>query len=170
MLLVKLIYDQPILIMFNWKVVKIHMVSGQSSKWFYERTKGSYQTLRAAETTPARKKKFDELYPKNQKITKEMLAKYHNTWLLQPDIVSKGGKNFVKFMEDIDKKTMNSDGLDYEMQKEEYESIIGKAIIYKTIEKITREEKVEAFKVNVVNYTAALLIHNTAQRIDLNKI
>ena len=65
--------------------------------WFYERTRGSYQNERN-KLTPAKQKKFEELYPRSQVIDKTTAAKYEVTWGMQPHVVSSGAqKNFTAF-------------------------------------------------------------------------
>ena len=139
----------------------------QVSKWFYERSRGSYQTEKFKAKTDAQKRKFNIENPVNQKISKEDLAKYFNTWDELPHFVSRGGqKNFVRFMENLPRDIKK----DWQMPKEDYQDMIAKAIIYKTASTIARQEEIPAFRVNVVNYCLSLLVHKTASRISLKNI
>lgn len=138
----------------------------QVSKWFYERSRGSYQTEKFKAKTPAQKRKFNTENPVNQKISKEDVAKYFNTWNELPHFVSRGGqKNFARFMTDLSKDIKK----DWQMPKEEYQNLIAKAILYKKTHSISRKHS-PAYQVNVANYTLALMIHKTAGRINLNNI
>jgi hypothetical protein len=73
----------------------------RETKWYYERARGQYQDARGL-LTEAQRKKFDLEYPKQQVISKTDLAKFLNSWLGCPDVVSKGSqKNFGQFAETI---------------------------------------------------------------------
>lgn len=140
---------------------------GEQSMWFYERARGSYQTKKAAEgLTPARKRDFEKRYPPDQRFSKEDLARYENCWYGEPHIVSRGGqKNFAGFMTRIGN---TEDG--WAPTAGEYTDLIGRAILYKEIQKTARDLKIPAFRANVVNYTMAAIAHQTARRIDLQAI
>lgn len=142
-------------------------IPGEQSMWFYERARGSYQTERSrTATTQAQKNIFDRKFPASQRLTMEDLARYSNIWNGLPHIVSKGGqKNFSKFMETVPKVAR-----DWEPTAEEFKSIISKAILYRKTQGIIKELKIPAFKINIANYTVALLAEKTARRIDLPKI
>jgi hypothetical protein len=139
----------------------------QTSKWFYERSRGSYQTEKFKAKTPAQKNKFNKEYPVNQKISKEDAAKYYNMWNELPHFVSRGGqKNFVRFMNDLSSDIKK----DWEMPKEDFQDLVAKAILYKQTQSIARQKEIPAFRVNVVNYTTSLLIYKTAKRMNLQNI
>jgi hypothetical protein len=145
------------------RVTKATWLPGQTSKWFYERARGSYETERARSSI----KKFDIEYPSSNKFTKEDLSRYENLWSMEPHIVSKGGqKNFVKFMED--KVGIYKKG--WEPSQDEYKNIIGLAIFCRTISKVARSLKIPAYNVNIVNYTTSLISFKSNQRIDRIKI
>ncbi len=70
----------------------------RQTRWFYERARGQYLEAKNRETTPAKKKVFEETYPKSQMFVKTDLAKFQHTWEQLPHIVSKGAqKNFAEF-------------------------------------------------------------------------
>lgn len=149
------------------RMAKKIWIPGETSLWFYERARGGFQTERAKAATKAQKAKFDITYPVSQKITKEDVARYINIWNGLPHIVSKGGqKNFTKFMESVGQGV----GKDWEPSVEEYKNFISKAIFYRTVQKIAKELNIPAFRVNIVNYTASLLIEKSAKRINLQDI
>jgi hypothetical protein len=149
------------------RVAKKTWAPGQRSMWFYERARGSFQTERALlGTTPARKAHFDTVYPASQRFGKEDLARYCNTWDALPHSVSRGGqKNFERFMSGLKKVEKG-----WEPTKEEYEKLIGKAILYRQTQRMARELGIAAFAINIVTYTVALLAEKTARRIDLLSI
>ncbi|MDB2496358.1 AIPR family protein [Verrucomicrobiales bacterium] len=140
---------------------------GEQSMWFYERARGSYQTKKAAEaSTPARKRDFEKRYPPSQKFSKEDLARYENCWHGEPHIVSRGGqKNFASFMTRVGN---TEEG--WVPAADEYRDLIGRAILYKQIQKTARDLQIPAFRANVVSYTMASIAHQTAKRIDLQTI
>lgn len=149
------------------RVAKRTWIPGEQSMWFYERARGSYQTERSkTATTVAQKANFDRKYPASQRITMEDLARYSNIWNGLPHIVSKGGqKNFTRFMESVSKVLR-----DWEPSTEEFKSLISKAILYRKTQEIIKDLKIPAFKINIANYTVALLAEKTARRIDLAAI
>lgn len=149
------------------RMAKKTWIPGETSLWFYERARGGFQTERAKASTKAQKAKFDATYPVSQKITKEDVARYINIWNGLPHIVSKGGqKNFSKFMESVGQGI----GKDWEPSVEEYKNFIAKAIFYRAVQKLAKEANIPAFRVNIVNYTAALLVDKSAKRINLQDI
>lgn len=149
------------------RVAKKTWIPGETSMWFYERARGGFQTERAKTSTKAQKAKFDTTYPVNQKITKEDVARYINIWNGLPQTVSKGGqKNFSKFMEGVGQGI----GKDWEPTSEEYKNFISKAIFYRSVQKIAKDENIPAFRINIVNYTASLLVEKSAKRINLQEI
>ena len=137
-------------------------------RWFYERAAGSYNTLLARDgTTPVKLKKLKEAIPTSRKITKTDLAKYINAWDKQPDVVSLGSqKNFDRFMDamsvadEIPKPLPNV---------AEFKSMIAKAIIFKTTQKLVRP-MFQAFQANVAAYVVAVLADKLGNRIDLDRI
>ena len=71
--------------------------------WFYERSRGKWEQEQM-KLTPAQKKKFCEMHPKNQVIKKEKLAKCYNTILMNPHQVCQSSAiNFNRFAGVIEK-------------------------------------------------------------------
>ena len=74
---------------------------GQSytnTKWFYERTRGSYNDTRNKIMDRQKRKSFDAECPKKQMFVKTDLAAYVNSWNQKPFLVSLGPqKNFLIF-------------------------------------------------------------------------
>lgn len=137
---------------------------GEQSMWFYERARGAYQTERSRTgTTAAKRAAFDRKYPPSQRITKEDLARYCNTWNGLAHVVSKGGqKNFERFMNGLPKVDKG-----WEPDREEFRTLIGKAILFLQTQQLARSLGIKAFGINIVTYTVALLADRTARRIDL---
>jgi len=148
--------------------------SNIQTRWFYERARGQYKNARLKEGyTAARRKAFDVRNPRGQMITKELLAKYVNSYeeiwngkklVIGPYIVVRGSqKNYVQF-------------LNYNMPKKPdnifYEDAVAKAIMFKTSEKLygVKPNAIGDMRYITVPYSIALLHNRTEYKIDLYKI
>jgi hypothetical protein len=140
-----------------------------TSRWFYERASGSYNTMLAREgTTPAKLKRLKEDIPASRKISKTDLAKYLNAWDCMPYTVSLGSqKNFEKFMESFSEEDGTS-GVELP-DGTIYRQLIAKAIIVKGAQKLVRS-MFPAFQANIATYTVSVLADRVGERIDLEKI
>jgi hypothetical protein len=140
---------------------------GESSKWFYERARGSYQTLKARRSgTPKQKADFEKEFPTSQRISMQDLAKFENCWHEQPHVASRGGqKSFVHFMQRIGDKEEG-----WEPTVEDYKHFMARAILYKSAYKICRQLGMPGLQVHCCNYTVSALAYKTAKRIDLDQI
>ncbi len=137
----------------------------RQTKWFYERARGQYQDARASQLTPARRKAFSAEYPPQQRFSKTDLAKFENTWDQLPHIVSRGAqKNFSDYMIRLGGRDQLAIDRSY------YERLIGKAILFRSAERIVQRQEFGGYRANIVTYTIALLSHATSQRINLEKI
>jgi hypothetical protein len=153
------------------RVSRREWTPGQASKWFYERTRGSYQTTRSREgTTPARLRDFDVRYPTSQRLTKEELARSEMTWRALPHIVNLGAqKCFTNFMSTF--PVSQSREAEFELSTESYRQHIAKAILLRDIHSIVRSiPSITKYRINVAIYTLALIAHATARRIDLEMV
>ncbi len=148
--------------------------SNIQTRWFYERARGQYKNARSKEGfTPSRRKAFDLKNPRGQVITKELLAKYINTYqeiwhgkklVIGPHIVVRGSqKNYVQF-------------LNYNMPDKPdnifYEDAVVKAIMFKTAEKLygVKPNAIGDMRYITVPYSLSLLNLKTEYKIDLYKI
>jgi len=130
-----------------------------STYWFYERTRGLYET-KQFKLTPAKIIEYKKKYPKNQVIRKEELGKYMMAGeYLRPDIVSRGSaRNMSDFAKQIDalwEKDSNNINEVY------FKKAVVYAIIFKTVDKIVNgAEWYEkgGYKLNIVPYTIAKII------------
>ncbi|KZM48966.1 AIPR family protein [Labrenzia sp. OB1] len=139
--------------------------SNRNTRWFYERARGQYADAKARETTPARKRQFEALSPSRQKFTKTDLAKYENTWMQLPHIVSLGAqKNFNDFSVRLKERGAVKVDITY------FQHLIAKAILFKRADRIVQQQAFGGYKANIVTYTLAWLAHHTKQCIDLNRI
>lgn len=144
------------------------------TRWFYERARGQYKNARLKEGfTPSRRKAFDLKNPRGQVITKELLAKYLNTYqeiwngkklAIGPHIVVRGSqKNYVQF-------------LNYNMPDKPdnvfYEDTVAKAIMFKTAEKLygVSPNAIGDMRYITVPYSLSLINLKTDYKIDLYRI
>jgi hypothetical protein len=148
--------------------------SNIQTRWFYERARGQYKNARLKDGfTPSKRKAFDFKNPRNQVITKELLAKYVNyyqeVWsgkrlVIGPHVVVRGGqKNYVQF-------------LNYNMPAVPdnifYEDLVAKAIIFKSAERLygVKPNSIGDMRYITVPYSLALLNLRVDLKIDLYKI
>lgn len=144
-----------------------------TGRWFYERAAGAYAvTMLRDGRTRAQKKRLQDIIPTRRKLTKNDLAKYHESWRGLPNQVAMGGeKNFAAFMSALDETPqIVPEKLDVKWYKE----MIAKVILFKAIEKQikTRDAK-EIFKqgyVNIASYTVAIVAQRMGDRLDLMQI
>lgn len=134
----------------------------QQTKWFYERARGQYADIRSREKNV---KYFDSIYPKKQYFDKLELARYENVWDQLPHITSKGGQaSFRDFTIRLKKRGKFIPDQAY------YTELIAKAIIYRRVRQIVKEQKFQGFWANIADYTVAYISYKTGQRIDLQKV
>ncbi len=107
----------------------------QTSKWFYERARGSYRDQQAY-LTPAKKKKFGLEYPRSQTFTKTDLAKYLMVWSDKAYIVNRGAqKNFTEFAVIIEKAWETSQD---QFGERYFKEAVAKKIIFNATERIVQ--------------------------------
>jgi hypothetical protein len=153
------------------RVSRREWTPNQTSKWFYERSRGSYQTTRSREgLTPRQLKDFDARYPTSQRLTKEELARSEMTWRALPHVVNLGAqKCFTNYMSTL--PAGQGREAEFELTAELYRQHIAKAILLRDIHSIVRAiPSITKYRINVAIYTLALLAHTTARRIDLEKV
>ena len=141
---------------------------GEQGRWFYERARGQYQVAKArVGTTPARTRRFNEQTPPARRFTKTDLAKFLNCWSQKPDLVSRGGqKSFEIFMQQV------RIGKDMEWVPDEpyYKVVIAKAILYKAVARVVRQEQFAAYRANIVAYVIAYVSWRTGGKFDVDLI
>lgn len=143
----------------------------QSYLWFFERANGQYRETLNKQTI-AQQKKFKEQNPSDKKFVKSDVAKFINTWELEPHFVSQGSqKNFVQYTKKI-KELVDKNKLPGENF---YKKLIANAIIFKTTDKLFGRKGVDAIgdtnlKAFTVAYTVSYFHYLTKKRIDLWKI
>ena len=141
---------------------------GEQGRWFYERARGQYQVAKARfGTTRARTGRFNERTPPARKFTKTDLTKFLNCWNQKPDLVSRGAqKNFDVFMQEL----RAGKGTDWLPDESYYKLLIAKAILYKAVARIVRQEQFAAYRANIVAYLIAYTSSRTGGQIDMDLI
>lgn len=141
---------------------------GERSRWFYERSRGQYQTAMNIEgTTPARMRAFRDRTPPGQKFSKTDLARALNSWGRLPHIVSGGTqKNFVAFMRSLREQR----GASWEPDEAYFRDAVAQIILFATAQRIVRQEAFPAYRANIVCYLLAYLSHRTGGRLRLDEI
>lgn len=132
-----------------------------SSRWFYERARGSFENEKArASLTSAGARKFEDTYPKGQKIDKTDLAKFHNIFSLKPHIVRRGNqKNFLAFKDEVAIKFETEEGRAL-FGDAYYKRIVCTKIIFDTLHKAVRESAwyTQGYLADLVTYGMAKFI------------
>lgn len=144
------------------------------TRWFYERARGQYKNAKNKEGfTPAKRKAFDLRTPLSQVITKELLAKYINSYqelyhnnklIIGPHVVVRGSqKNYAFF-------------LNYMMPEKPdsiyFEDLVSKAILFRSAEKIygVKPYAIGDMRYITVPYSISWIGHKTNNMLDLYKI
>lgn len=129
--------------------------------WFFERARGQYDQAKMRLLTKKEREKFEMHYPSKKKFTKTDLAKYINSYEMRPFDVSWGGDvNMIKFQEYI-KNEWEKDNTKF--NELYFQELIGKAIMFKTIETIISNEEWyinnKGYRAQLVTYTFSKLIY-----------
>lgn len=115
-------------------------ISGETTqtRWFFERSRGQFKNDRNRfGITPSKRKQFDKQNPRSQMFTKELLAKYINSYeevyngkklVVGPHIVVRGSqKNYAQFL---------NYNFSFKPDNIWFEDLIAKALLFKNAEKI----------------------------------
>lgn len=135
------------------------------ARWFYERARGTYGVAEdMAEMTADTRRSFSAETPKERRFDKTQLARYLGAWEGRPYEVAAGAqKNFQFFMQRLKQTPVQIDEV-------WYQRLIALAIMYRTTERIVREEAFPAYRAIITVYTVASLGQLTAGRIDFTSI
>lgn len=129
--------------------------------WFFERARGQYEQPLIKMTTKKQRDDYQKIRPKNKKFTKMDLAKYENSADMKPFYVSWGSDvNATKFQEQLDRKWDEDNSVFNEFY---YKELIGKAILFKSLEKIISNQQwyleKKDFRPQLVTYTFAKFVY-----------
>lgn len=144
-----------------------------ATRWFYERAAGAYNVMVLREgTTPAKRRKLKETVPSRMKLSKNDVAKFHEAWRMKPSQVALGGeKNFTAFMDALD---VDPAIVPNPLDGRWYRAMIGKVILFKTIESMIRtKEAKQIFRqawINIATYVVAVVADRIGEKLDLEQI
>lgn len=151
-------------------------ISGETTqtRWFFERSRGQYKNERMRfGVTPSKRKQFDKQNPRSQMFTKELLAKYINSYeeiyngkrlVVGPHIVVRGSqKNYAQFL---------NYNFSFKPDNIWFEDSIAKGILFSTAEKVygVKPNAIGDMRYITVPYTLAWLGFRLNYKLDLYKI
>jgi hypothetical protein len=151
-------------------------ISGETTqtRWFFERSRGQYKNDRNRfGLTPSKRKQFDKQNPRSQMFTKELFAKYINSYeevyngkklVVGPHIVVRGSqKNYAQFL---------NYSFSFKPDNIWFEDLIAKAILFKNAEKIygVKPNAIGDMRYITVPYSLAWLGLKLDYKLDLYKI
>lgn len=151
-------------------------ISGETTqtRWFFERSRGQYKNDRNRfGITPSKRKQFDKQNPRSQMFTKELLAKYINTYeevyngkklVVGPHIVVRGSqKNYAQFL---------NYNFSFKPDNIWFEDLVAKALLFKNAEKIygVKPNAIGDMRYITVPYAIAWLGLKLDYKLDLYKI
>jgi hypothetical protein len=137
----------------------------RGTHWYYERARGSYADDKARQGTVPRRREWEKQNPPHQKFSKTDLAKFEHAWLGLPHLVCLGAeKNFNKLAE-----RMEEDG-EPVVDQNYFKHAVGKAILWRTGEKLFDTLELEGYRANSVAYAVAWLAERSGRRINLDQI
>jgi hypothetical protein len=145
----------------NPKLLKLKKLSESvttptGDKWFFARAKGEFET--ALRLNRSRKSHLKNQFPAKRRFTKELLAKYYVAWGDRPHLVKKGGEKIFRFF--IEEISGETEGIaEAEIDRDFYESVIAKIILFRSMEKIygAGKSSMGQIRAAVIPYSLAVL-------------
>lgn len=134
------------------KFLSESVLSPSGKKWFFEKSKGEFNTLLRMASN---KNNVEKQYPRERRISKEQLGKYYSSWGNNPHLIKKGGEAVFRiFVEDISNK---------EITKDFFEDLIGRVIFFKELEEIhgTRDKAISQIRSAIIPYTISIIYEYT---------
>lgn len=136
------------------------MINGYQTMWYFERSRGQYERDQM-ELSPAKRKRFKEIRPRNQVMRVVDIAKYYNAVVERPYKVAWGGQ-------------VNAEDFQIQMQKEYdknsafvndnfFKNLVAYAILFLQAKEIVK--KTQAYQEHTgilaesVAYTVSMLMH-----------
>ena len=134
------------------------------TKWFFERTKKQYEQP-MFQMKKAAKKQYEALYPKNQKINVQELARYIQLYELRPYDVAWGGEvNARRFHERIEAKWDADNSF---CDEGHFKRIVALALFYARIKKLVSDapwyQDKKGNLAQIVAYTFSKLVYSVKE-------
>jgi hypothetical protein len=142
------------------KALTESVLTPSGRKWFFERSKGEFNTM--LRIAGSRKNAIQKDFPSDKRFSKEQLAKYYTAWGEQPFLVKKGGeKVFRAFIEELSGDGSKKKPL--QVDRTFYEELIAKMTFFRRMEKIYGQGKNSMGQIRsaVVPYTLSVLYKHT---------
>ena len=130
--------------------------SQHETHWFYERVRGQYMNATFG-SGAAQKRRFQQLNPRDQVLTKTDLAKAENSWRRLPHMVSLGAqKNFLHFAGYVSGRWDDDDSVFNEAY---FRAVVAHIILFRATERLVSAQPWYAggYRANVVTYAMAAL-------------
>lgn len=139
--------------------------------WYYERSRGQYANEQSIRTA-AKKREFLRQNPKKQMFTKTDLAKFENSWRMNPHLVSLGAQKNFALVAKVIGDEWEKDSRDF--NELYFRDLVAKAILFREVDRrIMKQEWYGGYKANIVTYTLAYfrwLVEKSGKILDLEKI
>lgn len=140
------------------KTLSERVLTPNNLKWFFERSKGEFNTkLKIANN----RNRIEKEYPKDKRFSKEQMAKFFCAWGDEPYMVKKGGERiFRHFLEQIspEEPTMPP-----AIDRAYYENMISKIIMFREMERVHGQGKksIGQMRAAVIPYSLSVLYQYT---------
>lgn len=148
--------------------------SQNETHWFYERARGQYANEMAA-LSPGERRRYQQLNPRDQVVTKTDLAKSENSWRQLPHVVSRGAqKNFLDFASFVSTRWDANPSMFHE---DYFRAAISRILMFRATERLVSAQPWYSggYRANVVTYAIAKLANVVArqaagQELDFRRI
>ncbi len=136
--------------------------SQHETRWFYERARGQYLNA-TVEMTLAERRRFVEMNPREQVITKTDLAKAENSWGQLPHIVSRGAQSSFLYFAGTITDQWNKARDDF--HEEYFRLAAARVILFRTTEHVVSRQPWYSggYRANIVTYAIARLSHEISR-------
>ena len=138
------------------KIISLGVTTPLGYKWFFEKSRGEFSTM--VKLSGANKKKIEQKFPRQRRLTKVDLGKYYTAWGNQPWLVKKGGEKVFRFF--IEKLSGDGEKIkSMDVNREFYEELIAKAILFRELEILhgARSAAIGQLRSAVVPYSLSIL-------------
>lgn len=140
------------------KTLSESVLTPNNTKWFFERSKGEFNTKLKISNN---KNRTEKEYPKEIRFSKEQMAKFFCAWGDEPYMVKKGGERiFRHFIEQISpEEPLEAPEID----RAYYENMISKIIIFREMERVHGQGRnsIGQMRAAVIPYSLSVLYQHT---------
>lgn len=140
------------------KTLSESVMAPNGLKWFFERSKGEFNTkLKIA----SNRKRIEKEYPKEMRFSKEQMAKFFCAWGNEPYMVKKGGERIFRHF--IEQLSPEEPSLIPEIDRSYYENMISKIILFREMERVHGQGRrsIGQMRAAVIPYSLSVLYQYT---------